>query len=392
MKPILSIIIPTKNRYTYLESCLKAISFNYNRPDVEIIITDNSSIKKNIKSLSLFSNIHYSYSAEPISQVENFENAMSKVSGEYVTMIGDDDGLSSTLLEVTYFLKSKNKQALIAPFVSYYWPDIISNNIINQFSGKIFHKKYNYEIYDISVKNEIDKSLKLGGGSLCRLPRMYYGIIRKDILDKVKNESGSFFPGPSPDMANAFSAAIYTETLTFFDAPLFIAGNSAHSAAGIGLAGKHIGKIKGNPMLPKDCHLNWTAQVPKFWSGPTIWAESLLKSAVLTGKTEYIEKFNYARLYANCFVFHSIFSKEVNEAIKQNMFVSSYFWLRLAIKVEIFKIILLRLKYFCKNISKRFTSYNSVNYSNISDIEIASSLINKYEELILRKLNSYVSQ
>lgn len=389
MKPILSIIIPTKNRYTYLESCLRAISLNYNRPDVEIIITDNSTVKENIKALSLFSNICYSYLDVPISQVENFEFAISKASGEYITMIGDDDGLSPNLLDVIHYMKLKNKEAIIAPFVSYYWPDIVSKNTINNFSGKMFHKNYKYYVKDISVHDEIEKCLKLGGGSLCNLPRLYYGIIKKDVLNKVKAASGFYFPGPSPDMANAFSAALFTDSLVMFDAPLFIAGNSAKSAAGMGLSGNHVGTIKGNPMLPSTCHLNWTNLVPKFWSGSTIWAESLLKAALLTGKEEYIAHFNFARLYASCLIFHSEYSEVINDAILEYSKSRTPYLVNLKIKLEQSNIFILRLKFLFINTYRRFVKFRNLSYYNIQDIEEASMILTKYNKKTIEYLKKY---
>jgi glycosyltransferase involved in cell wall biosynthesis len=381
MKPVLSIIIPTKNRYPYLESCLKAISLNYNRSDVEIIITDNSSVKEKIESLSLFSNISYFYTSEPISQVENFEYAMSKVSGQYVTMIGDDDGISNLLIEVVLFMKRNDINALNSPFAIYYWPDTISKNKINNFSGKMYIDTYSFKITNIDALVERKKCLKTGGTSLCNLPRMYYGIIKKDILNKVKLKTGSYFPGPSPDMANAFSISEYATNFVKFDAPLFIAGNSAKSAAGLGLAGKHNGIIEGHPLLPKDCSIYWNKEIPKFWSGPTIWAESVLQSINRSSNQNLKLLFNYPKLYASC----KIYNPEYKDAIK--IAISSYninhtsLFLNFNIYIEIIFIWLLRFKNLLKNILKRLRISKKI-HENILNIEQASIILYDYESRV----------
>jgi glycosyltransferase involved in cell wall biosynthesis len=382
MKPILSIIIPTKNRYTYLESCLRAISVNYNRQDVEIIITDNSSVKQNIKSLSLFSNICYSYSDIPISQVENFEYAISKVSGEYVTMIGDDDGISNLLIEVVEFMDRNSINALISPFVSYYWPDIISKNIINNFSGKMYLDTYTFEINEIDALAERKKCLLTGGTSLCELPRMYYGIIKKDILDKVKLRAGSYFPGPSPDMANAFSISEFASKFVKFDAPLFIAGNSAKSAAGLGLAGKHIGIIEDHPLLPKNCSINWTKEIPKYWSGQTIWAESVVNSINRSSNQNLLFFFNYEKLYASCKIYNPEYIDEINLAIKYYKSNNSSFLFEMKIYKEIIFIWILRFKNLFKNLFKRFKISSLQVKENIESIEEASKLLYTFESRI----------
>jgi hypothetical protein len=380
MKPILSIIIPTKNRYKYLESCLSALSVNYSRPEVEIIITDNSSVKQNIESLSLFSNINYTYIDKPISQVENFEKAMSKVSGEFVTMIGDDDGLSNKMIEVVKFMKNNNIDALNSPFVSYYWPDIVTKNKVNNFSGKLFFEKYKFNISGLNSINECIKCLKLGGTSLCKMPRMYYGLLKTSLLIDIKKQTGYFFPGPSPDMANAFSASLNVKNFVYFDAPLFIAGNSAKSAAGQGLAGKHQGSIENNPQLPKDCHVDWTMSIPKFWSGPTIWAESTLKVIQNSKRYDLEKKFNFIRLYASCLVFHPIYKTEILRAIqkyKNDNNTSIYFLLNW----EIFNVWVLRLYSFARNLFRKYFN-KSLTSDNILNIEEASLALNKFEKEI----------
>jgi hypothetical protein len=256
----------------------------------------------------------------------------------------------------------------------------------------MFHKKYNYSIKDISVSKEIDKCLKLGGGSLCNLPRLYYGIIKKEVLNKVKIASGYYFPGPSPDMANAFSAAMFTKSLVLFDAPLFIAGNSAKSAAGMGLSGKHVGSIEGNPMLPADCHVTWTKLVPKFWSGSTIWAESLLKSTELTGNFSYVAKFNFARLYADCLTYHREYNQLIYASIKEYAISKKTIIVQFTIKIEQLYLLKLRMKFLFINIYRRLVKSGNLSYSNINNVESAAKLLKKYESKIVDSLKKYESK
>lgn len=388
MTPLLSIIIPTKNRYTYLESCLRSIAVHYNRSEVEIIITDNSTVKQEIEALKLFSNIKYSYTEKPISQVENFESALEKVTGKYVTMIGDDDGISDLLLVVVDYMVRKGINALNSPFVSYYWPDVISKNPINNFSSKLFLNNYQYNIVKIDAKVERDKCLSMGATSLCNLPKMYYGIIKKEILDKVKNETGYYFPGPSPDMANAFSVSHYASNFVYFDAPLFIAGNSAKSAAGMGLAGKHVGVIKDHPQLPSDCYLYWSKEVPEYWSGPTIWAESALQSIKKSSNKELIKQFNFPRLYASCLTFNPEYKEEIKYAIEKYNEENSSLFTFVKITFEFINIWLLRFSQLIKNISTRLNISKVTIKENVQNIEDACLIIKKYESRVIEMLEN----
>lgn len=383
---LLSILIPTKNRYPYLLSCLSSLRVNYNVDEIEIIITDNSTHQEDLSHcLSGFNNVKYSYISNPISQVENFELALSLVSGKYVTMIGDDDGLCGTLLEVVRFMERKNIDALNSPFVTYYWPDVITKNKSNNFSGKMVVGKYCYELTEIDPFREIMECLNLGATSLCNMPRMYYGIIRKDILNQVKNVTGYYFPGPSPDMANAFSASLFVKKFVYFDAPLFIAGNSANSAAGLGLAGKHVSEIEGNPQLPKDCHLNWSPFVPKYWSGPTIWAESVSQVIIKSNRKDLLEKFNFSRLYAACLTFNPEYKSKILIAIESYSIWKRYSVI-LKIKYSTIIIWLLRVKFYYKNMIVNKFSSNKHVFTDIINIEEAADILFNYDHNVLKKV------
>lgn len=313
----LSIIIPTKNRYVYLYHCLLSILKHYNNNEVEIVLHDNSTdempdnVQELINKYSIIKHVKIDYW---ISGWENFERSMSFARGEYVTMIGDDDSLSSYVMDAVKYMKINDIEALNAPYAHYAWPDIESRVFKKGLSGQLSITQFNCEINELDGAQQLQKLYKSGGTRLFELPRIYYGIVKRELLEKVKNASGYYIPGPSPDMASATSLALFVNQLYIVNYPLFIAGNSSKSTAGLGSKGAHVGKIEDILFLPKNCAENWSELVPRFWSGPTIWAESALKA--LEGcKSHDINKFNYSRLYANCLVFNPHWSAETNNTI-----------------------------------------------------------------------------
>ena len=377
MKPLLSIIIPTRNRYYYLNSFLDTIKDYFNNDLIEIIITDNSSQKEDISFFTeKLKNLKYYYIENPISQVENFEFALEKTSGKYITMIGDDDGISRKIIDLVLLMDKKGIEALHTPFVSYYWPGIKPKNNLNEFEGKLFLKNYTFSLSKIDVKSEISKCLRLGGTSLCNLPRLYYGIIKKDVLEKVKISTGLYFPGPSPDMANALSTALYVENAYFFDAPIFIAGNSPNSAAGLGLAGKHIGEIKGNPVLPKDYYLYWSDFIPKYWSGKTIWAETAFQVITKTNKID-LKTFNYYRVFAACLIYYPSHRTLTFESINYYIGKSNKFKTYYNIFLEFFKEWALRFSSLVKNQKKLYFGKSETVHKDIYDIKEATTITEK---------------
>jgi glycosyltransferase involved in cell wall biosynthesis len=389
MSPLLSIIIPTRNRYEYLYFCLLSLLENYNNLNVEIILHDNSTdimpinVAEIIKSNAI---IKYYQIEGWISACENIERAIDMSTGQYITMIGDDDSLSKYILDAVDYMKANNVDALNSPFAHYIWPDIQSRVFKKSFSGKMEILKFDGKIREITVENQIEKLLNKGGTSLVELPRMYYGIVRRDIIEKVKNISGNYIPGPSPDMANAVSMAMFTKKNHYVNLPLFIAGNSSKSTAGMGAKGEHIGKIEDISFLPKDCAQNWSSLVPKYWSGPTIWAESTIKALEKSGGKEFLLRFNYIRLYANCLVFNPLWKKATwttfNDYIK--VFNCNRYFALIQLYLYVFLIWIVRFKILVKNILKiinnRIFKRNGI-YS-IDNVYLATEKLNNKLDII----------
>jgi len=107
MSKLLSICIPTYNRADFLVENLKVLmpqvkQFN---DEVELLISDNASNEENYGKLKEFLNgqdcIHTLYRHENnIGGIPNFNFISDKASGDYLFLLGDDDILSSSLLEI----------------------------------------------------------------------------------------------------------------------------------------------------------------------------------------------------------------------------------------------------------------------------------------------------
>ena len=144
---------------------------------------------------------------------------------------------------------------------------------------------------------------------------MYYGVVRRSCLDRVRADAGACFPGPSPDMANAFALSFAVGRMSVAELPVFIAGNSRKSNAGLVLRGQHVGEIPSLPFLPRDTAERWNPSIPYFWSGQTIWCQSAYAAAAALGRAEEFEAANdYRALYARVLVFQPRFALRVLRA------------------------------------------------------------------------------
>lgn len=322
MNPLLSIVIPTKNRYFYLENFVKSF-VAFQSSEIELVIQDNSDVVSSdfLEYLSSVDDkrIKYHYSEKSLSMVENCDRSVELASGQYVCMLGDDDGvLFNASINVVKYCIDNQYEAAIVNKAEYYWPD--TNHAVwkGLLAGKVFYKNYKFDAKKISVSNELSNVLKEGSAwSLGLLPRVYHGFVRKDKLDELKSISGSYFPGPSPDMANAIGLAKVVQKLVEIDVPAVISGHSKKSGGGMGAEKKHHGKIEDQPFLPKDTVKNWSSKIPRFWSGATIYATSAKEALDRTNNSKDY-KLNYTYLWAFCLVFEISYRKEVIPLILKN--------------------------------------------------------------------------
>jgi glycosyltransferase involved in cell wall biosynthesis len=89
-----SVLLPTRNRLELLRYALETVR-RQDYEDWEVIVSDNASqedIEGHVRSLG-DARIQYRRTAGFVPVTENWNNALAHSSGDYVVMLGDDDGL-----------------------------------------------------------------------------------------------------------------------------------------------------------------------------------------------------------------------------------------------------------------------------------------------------------
>jgi glycosyltransferase involved in cell wall biosynthesis len=368
MSYILSIIIPTKNRYSTLLPLLDALcSFISN--NFEIVIQDNSENNEAILNYLESNNdvrLKYFYCNDKLSVIDNSDLAVNHAIGDYICFIGDDDGVMPYIVEVIEWMELNGIKALKSFKPNYYWPDQKSNYLSNDTSGNLKHERFNYSIKKVDAKEALDFTLRKGGTSMKMLPCLYHGIVKKEVLNEIFEKCNTFFPGPSPDMANGVALTKFIKEYTYVDFPVVISGKSAKSTGGQGVMHKHVSRIEDVGHLPLNTSKEWTDKIPKYWTGPTIWAESVLKAIdncdIATGKN----KFNYTYLYASLYVFNYANRMVIFKNFQHNIFSFNFY-------ISYIDILNNRVHVFLKN---RFSS-SIEKYANVKNIGEAIKLINE---------------
>jgi len=369
MNYLLSIVVPTKNRYRYLKSIIEMF-ISMNTHHVQLVIQDNSDDNSQIVDCLkdyCSKDIKYCYLEKHISVSENCNAGIEQANGKYVCLIGDDDAVSSNILDVVKYMDLNDVESAIFNKAKYYWPDIkfrvhkMPSLTIRRFSGRVTKK---------DAMKELRRCLRKGATSLLELPHLYHGVVKKEALDKVYSKCQTYFPGASPDMASAIALSLIIKSHIYVDAPFIISGQAYNSAGGKGTRNEHKGKLSEIEWLPDNIEEAWEDNIPRIWTGATIYADSAHKALRAMGKEEYINLFNYSYNYASFRSFNSEYKYLLKEIIKRDTL--KYFKIYIYM-IEIFG---LRLSNFISSIFRsRFRITFSRVYFDIDNSNAASKIV-----------------
>ena len=301
MKPLLSIIIPTKNRKFY---CLKTIKhiLSLNLDQIQVVVQDNSDddeLKTLLANDIYTARIIYNYSHESLNMSQNFQASLSHIKGEYFMFIGDDDSVSPRIIEIIEFFKEKGAEAIVQNYPMYFvYPNdmLKSNGVLSFYSPSGAYKKIDVkqEIYNL-VHNSFQEY------TYTSISRPYHGIIRSDIINKIDNSGFKLFGGVSPDIYSAIILSQFIDSVYKIDYAFSIAGACPQSASSLGDNKGHCGKVE-DAMHFKGREVVWSSYIPRFYSVQTIWALGAIEALVDLGKTCYLKGFNPTKLTAKAIV------------------------------------------------------------------------------------------
>ena len=115
-EPLLSIVIPTRNRHYCLEYTIQVVFRCYS--NIEIIILDSSEElpDENLKKILESDKCNYVRTPITFNGVQNFNEAVKYINGDFVTFIGDDDIITSKIGFVLEFMSTHSIDSVISTF------------------------------------------------------------------------------------------------------------------------------------------------------------------------------------------------------------------------------------------------------------------------------------
>jgi len=307
LNPLLSIIIPTRNRCKYASKTIKAI-LDIPSDKFELVIQDNSDSNELIGAVGDYAHdvrLRYEHDPSTLSMGENFDKAIYRASGEFTCCMGDDDTVSMDIVAVCEWAKTNNLDAILDNWrVSYYWPDFGG-------SGELRISKFSGKAKLLDPELELKRCVISGGVGMQRLPRVYLGLVRRsclmDAMEKIKGHQA----GLSPDMYLTVSTASSLKRLCALDYPIVIAGFSAAGAGYLIAHKRHEGRLEDAFHLRARPTYQWPEVLPKFYSVHTFFAESVWEAINATNRKDLIRRFNFPFLYLVCFFLYPKYRNEI---------------------------------------------------------------------------------
>lgn len=312
MKPLVSIIIPTKSRNKYVTNCVEGILSTLGDENYEIVVFDTNSSDE-LKSLLPIheGRLRYFHNPDISGFSRTFDFASKLGRGDYTCMIGDDDGVTKNLLDWIRWAIDNNIDSFCSQYIGIYrWPDYYDKMRGYSDSGKLFLRRYSDRVIRIDVAKEFSKLSKSGFIDFSHLPRLYYGVIRTEVLRQAKSSWQSLFMSSSPDISSSVILGSEISNHYVIGPPIFIAGASRQSGSGRTASGEHIGKLEDEEWM-KPYVDNWPSQVPRVFSPYTMWAHSAFETLTIKDKYNILKSFNREALIAQVIVFSPSLTNDV---------------------------------------------------------------------------------
>lgn len=223
--PKISVVIPTRERCDVLESSLRTVT-QQQYENLEILVSDNHSRDRTEEIVRSVADprVRYVNTGRRVSMSHNWEFALSHVTGDWVTVIGDDDGLLPDCIpRVRALIDGGAASAIQSATCLYRWPG---------------HKKRTHGRIRIPMRTGLEtrnsaewiERVLRGMATHLDLPVLYTGgFVKRSVLEHIKEKCGRLYNSRIPDVYSAFAVASVLPSYTYSHSPLAISGVSRHS-------------------------------------------------------------------------------------------------------------------------------------------------------------------
>lgn len=220
-----SVVIPTRERAETLRFALRTC-LDQSFDDYEIIVSDNCSspATRAVVEEAGSPKVRYVRTPEPVAMSNSWEFAVSHAQGEYVVLIGDDDGLlRHALAELDWVARETRTKAIRWEPAFYTWP-----NIALPGQGDYLRLPFRCERAERDGRGAIREVVAFRE-FYTALPMLYNSAVHRDVLTDLRRLTGRVFPHPVPDVYSGFAVAHAAGRYISTTVPMGVSGQSGAS-------------------------------------------------------------------------------------------------------------------------------------------------------------------
>lgn len=229
-----SVVIPTRNRASYLRhtlaTCLAAV-----RDDCEVIVSDNSDADQSGDVAELVRGAksavvrHVRPDDAPLGMSAHWEFALSHVRGEYVVVIGDDDGLlAGTFSALDQIVAATSARIVGWPRIDYCWPDHVSDPLRDRVIIPLADDRLKYGPARFDGHRELRRVLR-HPEQYETLPVLYHSAVHRTAVELLLQPPAPYIRGCAPDVYSGIVLAFLARDYVRLRTPLSVSGASGMS-------------------------------------------------------------------------------------------------------------------------------------------------------------------
>ncbi len=224
-QPRFSVVIPTRERADTLRWSLRT-ALDQEFDSFEVVVCDNHSspATREVVEAANSPKVRYVRAPRPLAMSANWELAVGEARGEYVTVLGDDDGLLPfALREADHLIHHHNPPALHWHRGLYTWPTIATPKDAN-----FLHLPLTRFVKECDARERIAAVGRFAIGA-DRLPMIYNAFVHRDVIAKHRKLVGRLFPNAYPDIYSGIGLAHVAGWFLSVGVPFNVAGLSGRS-------------------------------------------------------------------------------------------------------------------------------------------------------------------
>lgn len=232
-----SIVIPTRDRESTLGATLRTCLV---QPfdSFEIVVSDNGTTEATRELIDGIGSprIKYVRPPRPLAMCDHWNFALDQASGEFVIVIGSDDGLlGHALPEIDRMLRQFGLKLLRWDPVSYHWPDLPEREFAkpNELLIPMKQSDWFFPVRRVEGRAAI-RGLANFEIPYSDLPMIYCSAVHRNLIGKLRKKTGRVFRSESPDVYSGIAFAHEAGGFHTIGAPMSIGAASAGST-GFGL-------------------------------------------------------------------------------------------------------------------------------------------------------------